>query len=510
MDARTCILGLNRGALSARAWSLLLSAWGWPLLMVSWMFTFNSCSEEVASPSAVRSQQLSDHLEVSVIGGSLMSVKSFAWGSGQRYDIELGLESLRVETSVVARGCQPALIHFYVNRNPERYRVFTRAYEGVNGSIIDTDHRAGVIQRAGDRWIPSSNVRELSLLGVNSEGTLTSQSASSPAGSSVETSTFAWSVLINVNHERAQISPQRYTAPEASLPLIEQRQSRCVLHRDERADDRDDSTLSNSDNPMEIGRLLLRHQLEYQSRSKLSVGVLAPRDHSASHLSASLREALRLNLDAVVILGSLSLGDSSSLSASRAVLAETPLFWWALPSLEESSLASQWLRDIGSLNYAIDLGSLRLMFLDLTSGALSNAQLNTLSRWTNVTPLGQLDERAPHSSILFSVVPLVRSDVSDEDHLQYRIGAIRALSALSASHLTRKVVGEGLSEDSSDSSTTKVKEVLGIPTLEPPHTPNRLLILELQSDCTRSEITTGEQDDIPCVEWSTVELNLSE
>lgn len=433
-----------------------------PLCLASLMF---SCNEEVTRVSAERARALNDTLNIKINGGNFTRIQSSPWGEQERYEVELALESLSSNLTVTSRGCKPALITFKARYHSSRYQLFTRVYEGVNqGRLTLSEQSArGLIQSDKELWRPSSSTRALTHPRVE---------------------LITWSILMNAVDEPVVISAEDDLSQVVSLEEINKRSAQCIQRR---------STSSTSQD-----RLLVRHRLEYQWTSPFKIGVSSGSKGDVDHLRSLLQGAERSGLQGIILLGDLSAGDEESLKEIRETLAETPLFWWALPGFNERELTSEWLDEIGALNYALDIEYIRLMFLDLALLTLSESQLQLISRWINVTPLNRLDELQPHSSALFSMIPLVQGGSSDTRGLDYRIGAIRTLSALRTSHLTHHITTADNQVDGV--RTTEAEQTLGVETLYPPQQSNQLLELTLTPECAPD----GRGAD--CIKWSTLEL----
>ena len=383
------------------------------ILMIS-MVLWMGCEEDISRPTSVRQVSMENGLSVEIEGGTFTQIKQIKWGNGSRYEIEFSLESLKAEMSVTCPGCEAALISFRGRYNPQRYQVLSRLYKSSAQRTKTESERLnrGLLRVGDDLYEFASPV--LDIIGEdriqNEKGLM-------------------WSVLIH-----GDVEPVKFISGEEELTASledltarrDEEQTRCVQKRQLEA------------YQLENDMYLVRHHISYQWQSPFRLGVISRRQ-TPQQLLQVLQEVDREGVDGVVILGGLSNGTAEELIQAREVLSETSLFWWALPGHEEVDIHSTWLEQIGPLNYALDLGGLRLIFMDLSYMSLSENQSSLISRWVDSKPLVSLDELSPHTLILFSLTPLVSSSQRLQQGLSYRVGAMRALSSLRAAHMTHHV-----------------------------------------------------------------------
>ena len=441
------------------------------LVIITIVTVIGGCESEVQRDEALREMIWSDALSMHIEGGSFTQTRQIQWGEGLRYEVELSLESLHAEIDLIVKGCEPALVSFYARYHPQRYQVISKVYTSSSQEVDANSNLAqrGLIQINNDLFESKSPILDLS----DRASTLNDDSGRQE---------MRWSVLIN-----GGTNPVDFMGEEQISNLLnDEARSEYNQHRDHCVQRRELSAYQ-----LDQDQYLIRHQIRYQWTPPFRLGAMSqPRDRQ--HLEAFLADGERMGLDGVIILGGLSDGTESGLSKSRQTLSTTPLFWWALPDHNEAGLSSAWLSQIGALNYALDIGSIRLLFLDLSHRVLSETQLALITRWVNPAPLSSLDQIKPHTLTLLSLTPLVKSAQQLEYPLSYRLGSLRILSALREAHLTHHVIS---GVDSGYGLNSNNIESLGVQLLNSSISGRQILELELSPQCRRTD--QGET----CITW---------
>ena len=447
------------------------------------------CNEEIERAEASREAQLGDTATINIEGGSFTQVRQAPWGTLSRYEVELSWESLHAEVKLHAQGCQPMLVSFSARYALERYQVVSRVYvpSAQETDAQDDLPQDGRVQIDETVFKPASPRLDLGAfistdaLNMNTQDQETpSPDQETDAGSQM--GMMSWSILINGSEE-----PVAFLTEAQTLNLLNteshdeynQRYTQCIQRR------------QISSEEVYRDQYLIRHHINYLWTPPLRLGVITE-IQDIQRLQQTLEAGERSGWDGVVFLGSLSDGTPESLRAARQILGETRLFWWALPSVTEAKLNSTWLTSIGALNYALDIGNIRLLFLELSQRGFSERQLSLITRWVKSTPLSSLWHQSPHTLALFSLTPLVKSAQQTQHPLSYRVGALRALSSLRAAHLTHHIIH---GEHSGYVNGIDSEDLLGINILNASTPAQRFLELELHPQCLRS--ARGEA----CISW---------
>ena len=437
------------------------------------MCVLGGCEEEKIHPEVSRQILLENGLSIQIEGGSFTQITQTSWGDRSRYEVEFSLESLKSGISVLSSGCESRLISFRARYHPQRYQILSRLYRSSAQQVdaeSELSHR-GLLREDDDLFEFASPVLELT-------GADRSQSANE----------LMWSVLIHGDDQPVKLimgEESLVTLLESSSVRRTQQDTRCVQQREI------------SSYQLQNERYLIRHQIRYQWQAPFRLGVIS-RQQSPQQLARVLDAVAQEGLDGIVILGGLSNGMREELSEARQILSETPLFWWALPGREEVDIYSTWVAQVGPLDYAMDLNNLRLTFLDLSYTSLTENQSSLISRWVNSKPLVAQDEASPHTLALFSIIPLVNFTQRVQQGLSYRVGALRALSALRSAHLTHHIISGG---QGSDLQGIQSRNTLGVNILTTTHQEHQILELKLYPQCLRAD--RGET----CITWHQLTLD---
>lgn len=426
------------------------------------LFVFFACSSEERSIETLTSIELSPEIKVTAYGGSLLKSSRLEVDTLEAHQIELSMDGFEVIFEVESTSCSPHLFALALPYSIDQLKLNIRTYKRViqASPLLVSENLNTQLTRGETQYEATSPSTPFT-------------SSSTQARSTADMERTVW-LTLNHGHQSANLS----LTPPASNQISAQADQVCGQPQ------------SLEDDPPQT---LTRIQIVYPYSSPLKIGVITQVRGDLERLEQRISSLKRAQVSALILLGGLSReGTRSQLEEVRSTLRKSGLFWWVLPDrVDLSSGLPVWQSIFGATTYASDLGKYRLIFLDLSSGALLDEQLKLISRWRDLaSPL--LDTLTPvNEIILMSLIPLVNPN-EEGSEVTYKLGALRVLNLLRQAQTKHHFVMKSSLRGYMEMKLLGLR-ILGVPTLE-----EDALLLELDPECPLS----SDQ----CLAWQLVSL----
>ena len=418
--------------------------------------TCHACAELNSTLGASDSVNITSHISLSLKGGTFVQINrqtSSSSSSMPYHHLVLSQETLTTEIEISVRSCHSEMLSFELPLKIKNLKVVARGYRHSPASTVpESPESSEVIVREGEVYLPVTPQLDLSV------------------ESDEEESHQLW-LLLN-GSEKLALSTTPFTIENIQVD----RDTLCGIAFDT-------ASPNQTANP-----LIVRIQLSYEMPQQMMIGVITQVDRPAK-LDQALQQLKQLGVHAVIVLGPVSQnGSREQLYAVRKQLKDSDLFWWILPGKQDvASGQRNWADVFGNLNFACDLGRVRLIFLHLLSQTLADHQLTYLDRWRDHTPLNDSHRITPHTLMLISQQPLInfREDYLDTNT---QLNLLRTFNLLRAANTTHSVISH-LSYQGQDELTS-----LGVKLLRVNDPQVNLLQLTIDQDCKLGEVS--------CINWA--------
>ncbi len=401
-------------------------------------------------------------VESRIYGGEFLLKDDVASPLDEFIEVEVIPRALITHIDTKVRGCHPRTIHFELSQSSNRFSVRLRVYREVTDRDLfqhrpDGEH----LLIDGQGYVPIDEISELHFDDLPLDSS-SSEDADHPQASQYR----RWSLHMFQNDRRLSVTTDLYSL-QTSQDLSK---GTCV------------------DRPSEERQgLLIRQELKYQPAESFMLSFIHAAPDPLS-LAAQLEALVEIGADAVIVSYPL-LGSSTKeqLLSLKNTLSSAQLFWMVIPQAKSKlSKYVMWREVFGSENYALDVGSIRLMMLNLNQLHLSQPQLSLISRWLNPAPFSPHLYQEIHTRALISHTPLINLRGGQE--LSYRPEALRVLNEMRRAHMTHQMIA---SSAYTDREPLRFKQLETSIFLFPSTDEDSTLLFSLTPDCVRD--ATGER-----------------